>query len=212
MILRRSALLVIAALVASSARATDLDVEVHGADGTPVRDAVVTIHAVSGATPAPRIAPGGYAIDQQNIQFHPFVTIVPQGAQVRFLNHDPLRHHVYSFSTAKRFELKLEKQQQDRSVTFDKAGIVPLGCNIHDSMIAFIDVVDTPWAVLTDARGRAVFHGLPSAPVSIDVWHPYLRAVGNHMSRTVPLGASGRHEGFAVTLRAPPRPPTQSDY
>ena len=208
----RFALIAIALFAANGARAADLDVEVRGADDLPVRDAVVTVHLANGATPAPHPASGGYAIDQQHIQFHPFVTIVPVGGQVRFLNHDPLRHHVYSFSTAKRFELKLEKQQQNRTVTFEKAGVVPLGCNIHDSMIAFVDVVDTPWATLTDERGHALLRGLPSSAVRVDVWHPYLRAAGNHVARTMTLEASGRHESFAVTLRPPPRPPAQSDY
>ena len=193
----------------SGAQAADLDVEVRDADGTPVEDAVVTIHYANIPMPA---AGGNYAIDQQNIQFQPFVTVVPVGARVSFLNHDPVRHQVYSFSTAKRFELKLEKRQQDRTVVFDKRGIVPLGCNIHDSMIAFIDVVDTPWAAKTDSSGHAVLRGLPVVAANVDIWHPYLRSIGNHLSRTVSLSGGMRREIFTVTLRAPPRPSAQSDY
>jgi plastocyanin len=191
--------------------AATLDVQVSGADGRPVADTVVTVHLVGQPTPPVRIGTG-YAIDQQNIQFHPFVAVVPVGARVSFLNHDPVRHHVYSFSPAKTFELKLEKRQEDRAVVFDKAGIVPLGCNIHDTMIAYIDVVDTPWAARTDAGGRATLTGLPTGPVRIDVWHPYLRAPGNMMTRAVPLGAAPRRESFTVGLRAPPRAAAQSDY
>ena len=196
---------------ASASAAADIQVDVRDAKGVPVREAVVTVHLVGAATPAPKPA-GNYVVDQQNIQFHPFVTIVPLGANVDFLNHDPLRHHVYSFSQAKRFELKLEKRQEDRTVRFDKAGIVPLGCNIHDSMIAFIDVVDTPWAGKTDAAGRVLLRGIPAGQVSVAVWHPWLRGAGNRVVRTVALRAPGQREAFDVALRAPPRPAAQSDY
>ena len=209
MIALRIIALAIALAGSGGARAVDLDVQVRGSDGAPIPDAVVTVHYAS--VPVPAIG-GSYAIDQQNIQFQPFVTVVPVGARVSFLNHDPVRHHVYSFSPAKRFELKLEKRQQDRTVVFDKQGVVPLGCNIHDSMIAFIDVVDTPWAAKTDSSGHAVLRGLPAVAANVDVWHPYLRSIGNHITRTVLLSGSRRRETFTVTLRAPPRPPAQSDY
>ena len=78
------------------------------------------------------------------MQFHPFVLIVPVGAKVSFPNLDPTRHHVYSFSPAKQFELKLFARDQSRSVVFDKPGVVALGCNIHDAMTAFIVVDGQP--------------------------------------------------------------------
>jgi plastocyanin len=191
----------------AAANAADLDVQVRTANGGPVRDAVVALHLVRQPTPLPKSA-GNYAIDQQNIQFHPFVSIVPVGASVAFMNHDPVRHHVYSFSETKRFELKVNERQINRVVTFDKAGIVPLGCNIHDQMIAFIDVVDTVWAAKTDAGGNASFHGVPATGVTIDVWHPYLRTPGNHISRAATLvQGPPRRESFTVALRSPPRPP-----
>ena len=75
---------------------------------------------------------GRFVVSQRNIQFHPFLTIVPVGADVSFPNLDPTKHHVYSFSPAKRFELKLFARDQSRTVHFDKPGVVALGCNIHD--------------------------------------------------------------------------------
>jgi plastocyanin len=202
------ALAVMAGLCAgAAAHAADLDVQVRTASGGPVRDAVVTLHLVRQPTPLPK-ANGSYAIDQQNIQFHPFVSVVPVGANVAFMNHDAVRHHVYSFSEAKRFELKVGERQVNRVVNFDKAGIVPLGCNIHDRMIAFLDVVDTPWAEKTDAAGNADFRGVPASGVTIDVWHPYLRAPGNHTERAATLAAGpARREVFTVALRSPPRLP-----
>jgi plastocyanin len=191
----------------AAAYAADLDVQVRGADGAPVAGAVVSVHLVGRPTPRPR-AGSVYTIDQQDIQFHPFVTAVPVGANVTFMNHDPVRHHVYSFSPAKKFELKLASKQQNQSVLFDKPGIVPLGCNIHDRMIAYLDVVDTPWAKTADASGHVVLHDIPAGGVTITVWHPYLHAQGNSLSRNAVLTESGTHaEQFALPMRTPPHDP-----
>jgi len=186
--------------------AADLDVQVRGANGTPVSGAVVSVHLVGRPTPRPRA--GTYMVDQQDIQFHPFVTAVPVGSSVMFMNHDPVRHHVYSFSAAKRFELKLASRQQNQSVLFDRPGIVPLGCNIHDRMIAYLNVVDTPWAKTTDANGHVVLRDMPAGAVAVSVWHPYLRAPGNALSRNVMLGDGATHgERFVAAMRTPPHDP-----
>src|SRR6201999_759508 len=101
----------------------------------------------------------------------------------------------------KKFELKLASKQQNQSVLFDKPGIVPLGCNIHDRMIAYLDVVDTPWARTADANGHVVLHDIPAGAVSISVWHPYLRAPDGSVSRSVTLSEGSPHgERFAVPM------------
>ena len=185
---------------AASPPASGLTVYARGPGNVPIRDAVVTVHLIGRPTPPPAVR-RAYAVDQRNIQFQPFVLLVPRGAGVAFPNSDPVRHHVYSFAQAKRFELKLYAREQARAVRFDKAGVVPLGCNIHDQMSAFINVVDTAYAVKTEATGNAVFSDVPAGPVSIEVWHPYLRAPGNTIRRRVVLGAGGTAETFALTLR-----------
>jgi hypothetical protein len=136
------------------------------------------------------------------LQFHPFVLVVPVGATVSFPNLDPTRHHVYSFSAAKKFELKLFARDQSRSIKFDKPGVVALGCNIHDGMSAFILVADSAWTSRTDANGRVRFADVPLSAGSVSVWHPYLRAPGGTMSRS--LGAKDHDASFAVRLRPPP--------
>ncbi|MES2988290.1 MAG: methylamine utilization protein [Pseudomonadota bacterium] len=181
--------------------AAGLTIYVRGPGNVPIRDAVVTVHLVGRATPAPTRA-GNFMVDQKDIQFHPFVLMVPVGSQVSFPNLDAVRHHVYSFSAAKKFELKLYAKEQNRSITFDKAGIVALGCNIHDQMSAFINVVDTAYAVKTDATGNAVFNLPSGVTAKVDVWHPYLRAPNNTVSRQV---AGSGAETMALTLRQPSR-------
>ena len=105
----------------AAVRAADLDVQVRDADGAPIPGAVVSVHLVGQPTPRPRPA-GTYTIDQQDIQFHPFVTDRAGRRDVMFMNHDPVRHHVYSFSPAKKFELKLASKQQNQAVSVRQAG------------------------------------------------------------------------------------------
>jgi len=189
--------------LAAPLAAAPLSVRVVDAAGHPVRDAVVTLYPAGNAARAPR--PGGrYVVSQKNIQFHPFLSIVPIGADVSFPNLDPTKHHVYSFSPAKRFELKLFAKDQSRTVHFDKAGVVALGCNIHDQMSAFIVVTDSVWTARTNAQGMATFGDAPNAPGRLTAWHPYLRAPAGIVQQNV--GAGQRSASFSVRLRPPPAP------
>jgi hypothetical protein len=105
------------------------------------------------------------------------------------------------------FVLRLYTREQARSVRFERPGIVPLGCNIHDNMIAFIDVVDTGFAARTDLAGQASFTAIPGGPVLVRVWHPWLRAPGNQIEMRVTVPANGRvAQTVSVNLRPPPRP------
>lgn len=184
----RAALL--AFLMASAAGAATVDVQVRGADGRPVPDAVVMVIAARPAA-GPIRFPWPYVMKQQNISFQPHVLIVPVGASVGFPNLDRVRHHVYSFSKAKKFEIKLYGQDESKSIVFDKPGVIALGCNIHDAMSGFILAVDTPYAARTDAAGRVTIADVPPGAVTLQVWHMTVRAPGNILSQGVALPASG---------------------
>lgn len=186
----------------SGALAADLTVSVRTASGKPVADAVVMVYPQAGGGSRPG---GPYRMTQQHMQFDPFVLVAPVGAEVSFPNLDTVRHHVYSFSPTKPFELKLYARGEAPSVRMDKAGVVALGCNIHDSMVAFIRVVDTPFAVKTDGQGRAVVRDLPGGVASLRVWHPYSKAKGGETARAVNLARDGAAaESFTLDLRAAP--------
>lgn len=189
-----------------SALAADLSLSIKTPSGDPVKDAVISFRPAAGA-PAPRVQ-GPYFMVQEDIQFHPFVLVVPAGADVNFPNHDKVRHHVYSFSAAKRFELKLYGHDETRTVHFDKAGVVALGCNIHDKMVGFIKVVDTPFAVKTSpTTGDAMIQGAPGGAVTVRIWQPYLKAPNNEIVRTVTLPTKGAaREAFTLDLRPAPKP------
>jgi plastocyanin len=188
--------------------AAPLSVRVVDSSGRPVRDAVVTVYP-AGSAARPARSGGRFTVSQKNLQFQPFLTIVPVGADVSFPNLDTTKHHVYSFSAAKRFELKLFARDQSRTVHFDKPGVVALGCNIHDAMSAFIVVTDSLWTERTDARGMAVFGNAPNVPARLTVWHPYLRAPGGVVQTN--LAAGQRAANFSIRLRAPPAMP-MADY
>ena len=189
--------------------AAPLSVRVVDAWGRPVRDAVVTLHP-AGNSARPARAGGRFVVAQQSLHFRPFLTIVPVGADVSFPNLDPTKHHVYSFSPAKKFELKLFAKDQSRTVHFDKPGVVALGCNIHDQMSAFIVVTDSAWTSRTNAQGLVTFADAPNAPGRVTVWHPYLRAPGGQLQ--LAIGPAQRNAGFQVRLRPPPAAMTMADY
>ncbi len=198
--MRRLIISSIFSAIAAQAHAGDLSIIVRDAAGQPINDAVVTLRAAAGAAHGPTHFSWPYAVAQEDVAFHPFVLIVPVGAEVRFPNKDRVRHHVYSFSPAKVFQLKLYGQDETRTVQFDRAGVVSLGCNIHDRMIGFIDVVDTPWAAKT-AGGRAVISDAPTGTVVMTVWHPFSKAKGQVVSKDIVISAKGGEETVTLDLR-----------
>ena len=184
----------IAALILSSpAMAGDLTISVRDSAGRPVQDAVVTVHPAAGVPRGPIRFAWPLRMAQQDIQFQPYVLIVPVGGSVSFPNLDRVRHQVYSFSRGNRFEVQLYGRDESRTHTFTAAGVAALGCNIHDQMLAYIKVVDTPWAAKTPASGDVVLRGIPAGGATLRVWHPRLAGRGNEISRPLTItAAAGR--------------------
>ena len=160
-------LVVCGPLLAGNARA-EFVVEVDS-NGV-LEGAVVVARALSGVTAA-RPLPDELTMVQINRQFDPFILPVPLNVPVKFPNRDNTAHHVYSFAPAGTFELPLYKGDSPRSITFTRTGVVPLGCNIHDWMIGYIYVVDSPYYTQLEG-GAARFDVLPSGPYEISIWHP----------------------------------------
>jgi plastocyanin len=174
-----------------AAQAGTLEVTVVDAGGLPVRNAVVSVRVASYANGPARFEQATQ-MSQKNIQFAPGLLLVPVGANVSFPNFDRVRHHVYSFSKAKKFELKLYGRDKSRSVRFDQAGTVVVGCNIHDQMRGFIRVVDTPFAGISDSRGKVVLANLPAGSARIVVWHQANRARDGEVMSTTSLPSTGK--------------------
>jgi len=162
-----SLLVVLAAPLAAAA--ASLSVEVRDAAGAAVGDAAV--YALPRSAKAPARPRRDVEIAQADRQFSPQVTVVQRGTSISFPNRDTVRHHVYSFSPAKSFEIRLYVGTPADPVVFDKSGDVVLGCNIHDHMRAFVYVVDSPWFAKTGADGKARIEGLPAGDYELAVWH-----------------------------------------
>jgi plastocyanin len=202
--MRAVALIFMSLLLCTPAVAADLTVNIRSPGGEPIRDAVVTVYPASGVSAQSIRFTWPQEMGQQNLQFDPFVLVTPVGGEVSFPNRDGVRHHVYSFSPAKRFELRLYGKGETPSVRFEKTGVVALGCNIHDSMVAFIKVVDTPFAMKSGPTGSVTLHGLPAGAATVRVWHPYMRGPDNEIVRQVVLRDGASVETFPAELRKPP--------
>jgi hypothetical protein len=122
------------------------------------------------------------------------VSAVQVGTSVLFPNKDNIRHHVYSFSPAKKFELPLYAGVPAEPVVFDKEGFVTLGCNIHDWMIAYIAVVPTPYFQVTGKEGQVTLKNLPAGPYMVEVWQPSLKGTPEKFAQQVDLGGDGGKE------------------
>jgi len=168
--------------------AAQLHATVKDQHGKPVADAVVlaapvdpktTFHARSSAD----------VVDQVDKQFLPYVKAVYVGSKVRFPNKDNIRHQVYSFSPPKQFELPLYAGSEAAPVLFDKPGVVVLGCNIHDWMVGYIYVSETPFFATTDAAGAATLEDLPPGEYLVRVWHPGMEQAEQSLVKRLTVGA-----------------------
>lgn len=190
--------------LASPVVAGDMTISVRDAAGRPVRDAVVTIHPAGGVPRGPIRFSWPLQVAQRDIQFQPYVLIAPVGGTVAFPNFDRVRHHVYSFSRGNRFEIDLFGRDQTRTHAFAAAGVVAIGCNIHDQMLAYIRVVDTPWAEKTGASGDVVLHGVPNGGATIRVWHPQLSTRGNEQAQVVTIASAPGRQTITGAYAARP--------
>ena len=177
--------------------AGSLEVIVKDDKGGPGSDAVAYAAAsAAGAAPKKRAV-----VDQRDKQFVPYVTAVQVGTAVIFPNSDNIRHHVYSFSPAKKFELPLYSGVPAEPVVFDKVGFITLGCNIHDWMIAYIAVLPTPYFQVTRQDGRAVLKDLPAGQYTVQVWHPTLKGQPEALAQRVDVGGGTKSLLFSLALK-----------
>ncbi len=193
-------LLALVALAATAAHAGTVQLNVTDKDGKPVPDVVVLVQAATKGAVAPATKP--VVITQEGSRFVPFLTVVPVGTTLRFVNKDAYDHHVRSTPSgplgaivpAKTFELRLDadavaeakgggdaypsgpaKKKSGTSsadLKMDAAGPIGLGCHIHGSMRGQVFVADTPWFGKTDANGAVTIDGVPEGSATLTVWHP----------------------------------------
>lgn len=165
-------LFVAALLMSQSCVSAQLELRVVDDQGNPLKDAVAAL------VPTQKIdyttVPTAI-MDQRQNMFVPGVLAIRVNTQVRFPNSDDVRHHVYSFSPAKKFELRLYHGMTAEPVVFDKPGTVVLGCNIHDSMVAYIYVVETDYYAVADNQGNIRLEA-PAGKYQLQIYHPQMNS------------------------------------
>lgn len=192
--------LALAAALTGPAQAAPWVLQVRDAAGAPLADTVVAVE-VRGQ-PARASAGTSAQMGQRDKEFVPPLLVVQTGTAVHFPNFDTVRHHVYSFSATKRFELKLYVGTPVEPVLFDKPGVAQLGCNIHDKMAATIVVVDTALFGRTDAQGQLRLD-LPAGQHRARLWNASL---GNAAPLSVALSVPAAQPGPPGNLKLEWRP------
>jgi plastocyanin len=187
--LLHAALLVTACALPALAWPAAVDVRVLDVSGKPLPDAVVFLESREARAAVKPVAQVDVA--QVNKQFEPQVTVVPVGTAVNFPNRDTVRHHVYSFSPVKKFEIKLYVGTPAAPVVFDQPGVAVLGCNIHDQMAAWVLAVATPWFGKAGADGWVRLPQVPAGSYRLRTWHASL-----------PVGAPAADQALVVDAAA----------
>lgn len=167
-------------------QAKNINIQVHDIEKKSLSNIVVYIEAKNKAkVPKESLSDRPLAtMDQVNRQFLPHILVVNKQTNIDFPNSDKIKHHVYSFSPAKTFEIKLYSDEQSAPILFNKLGEVTLGCNIHDWMLGYIYVVDTPWFGKTNEQGNINFE-LPEGKYSLKIWHPLLHDVDKSFTQNI---------------------------
>lgn len=183
-------------------RLAEVSIQVFDDGQSPLADVVASLHS---AVARLQVGSGqaDAVIDQIDNQFVPALLAVTVGTSISFPNSDNVRHHVYSFSPAKRFELPLYAGLPASPVLFDTPGIVVLGCNIHDAMMAHVLVLDTPYRGVTDASGAVVVTA-PPGEYRIQLWHRQLPADAPVFSQSLVVSEAMATQEFVLTLDPPP--------
>jgi plastocyanin len=190
------ALSLLAALgAAGSSQAATLVINVQTPDGHVLPGAVVTVRPLDGAPRKP--APVHAAMDQVNRAFEPDLLVIPVGSTVEFPNSDSVSHQIYSFSPARRFQLPLYRGKPYPPVHFDQGGVITLGCNIHDEMLAYLLVTDAAYFGRTDRAG-GWSADVPRGRYRVGIWHPRLRESEADLERELTVGDTDRAD---LTLR-----------
>lgn len=190
----------------AGAAAATLTVTVTDERGAPLPGAVVSVAGAGGTHLAPAAGLQSAVIDQREEEFVPAVVAIARGGTVTFRNSDRTRHHIYSFSAIKRFELVQKPDDTSPPLPFPEAGVAAIGCNIHDHMVAHVYVTDAPRAAVTDGAGRAAVADLPAGDLTVTAWHPRLRP--RDASPSQPVRIASAATSLAVTI--PVLPPRRS--
>ena len=127
------------------------------------------------------------SIDQNGCVFVPRVAIVPMGGTVDFLNSDRLLHNIHAQPKLNEAFNRTQPKNRTVPVTFSKAEIVRVDCDLHAWMTAWVVVAPHRYYAVTRADGQFSFEGLPPGSYRLQIWHERLGPI----SREVVVPAKG---------------------
>jgi plastocyanin len=134
-----------------------------------------TVVYLEGAIPGAVPAGAKTAImAQRDTAFAPGAVVIPVGGSVVFPNEDPFFHNVFSYAKPRSFDLGRYPAGESHRVVFDKPGIVPVFCEIHYSMRAYIHVLETPYFDVSDESRRFEIADVAPGEYVLHVWQENL--------------------------------------
>ena len=182
-------------------------------DGKKLEHALISLVGDSDIPITENVSMPPPEMSQHNIQFSPFVLPVAKGTTVSFPNKDKIRHHVYSFSKVKRFELELYGGDEEKQVQFDVEGVVALGCNIHDNMLAYIYVAKSNLFATSNDAGTVSISDLKAGNYKAYVWHPRMSDDEEKLVKDITVTEDGTVTvDFQVSLKRERRRNRRSNY
>lgn len=190
-------------IISIGTNAATVTVNLKTLEDNRLEEAVIYLTPLNPALTPP---PAEAIMDQVDKQFLPHILVIQKGTKVRFPNSDSIKHHVYSFSSTKVFELRLYRDNQPAPLLFDQTGVVEMGCNIHDWMLGYIYVVDTPYFTQVGERNSAHIE-VPNGEFTLSVWHPRIQDSEDTLTQNVTVNAD---KTITVTLKEPLLPSLNS--
>jgi len=137
-------------------------------------DAVLYLEGPTGPANAARATTVDIAITDK--VYAPHVVVVPVGSTVRFPNHDPFNHNVFSVSEGNEFDLGLYGRGETKSQTFARPGLVRVYCNIHPRMVAYVHVMANKYFAQPGGDGSFGIDNVPPGRYRLHVWHERIPA------------------------------------
>jgi len=177
-------------IISFASQAKNTHIQVIDVDKAPLSNIVVYVEPENKSAAPKGILPNSSTatMDQVNRQFKPHILVVNKHTKIDFPNSDNIKHHVYSFSPAKTFEIKLYSDEQSTPILFNDVGEVTMGCNIHDWMLGYVYIVDTPWFGKTDKLGNIKFD-LPDGKYTLKIWHPLLQDLDQSFTQEIDISS-----------------------
>jgi len=186
--------------------AGEVTITIEDKKNHPVHDTIIELIGIA----SNKIVKDSIEITQKNKEFSPEISIMPSGSSVLFTNEDPFQHHVYSVSKGNQFDLPLYQGTPSEQITFESPGVVKLGCNIHDWMLAFAYVSQSEHLIVTGVDGRARFPDIPEGEYELRIWNPRLKNNKKVVSQSLSVGRNTPVEHSVLlslrkNIRKPPR-------